>query len=143
MSYTGEATVVVKLYSEADPQKKIEHKTIKKSGDSVSFTGLAAGNYRLDVHFYEVKTPETSQTVTVGYEETPVTPDPAEKKFTEVNCTATKASAEGAKDGKITGSVSYTGDSVVVVKLYAASNLSEKLDERKIRASGEIGRAHV
>ena len=66
-----------------------------------------------------------------------MTPDPAEKKFTEVNCSATKVSAEGAKDGKITGSASYTGDSVVVVKLYAASNLKEKLDERKLKTSGE------
>ena len=140
VTYTGDKTVVVKLYSEEDPQTKLTHKSIKKSGDSVTFTGLAPGNYRLDVHFYGGGV-EASKTVTVGYkeEETGGKDDPVVpvKAFTEVNCTATKASAEGAKDGKITGSVSYTGESIVVVKLYAASDLSSKIAECKIKTSGE------
>ena len=52
------------------------------------------------------------------------------------SCGATKASAESASDGKITGSVNFTGDTTIVVKLYLSSAPGSMLEEQYIKTNG-------
>ena len=134
VSYTGETIAVVKLYTAAGDW--VSEKEVGNGGGSYSFTGLAAGEYRVDFCLYNEGVKD-STTVTVGYEETPPTPPtPTEKTMTVDGFTVTNVSAEGKTDGRISGSVSYTGDSAVVVKLYAASDTSSSLQECEIHNGG-------
>ena len=134
VSYSGETIAVVKLYTGAGDW--VGEKEVGNGGGSYSFTGLAAGEYRVDFCLYNQGVKD-STTVTVGYEETPPTPPtPTEKTMTVDGFTVTNVSAEGKTDGRISGSVSYTGDSAVVVKLYAASDTSSSLQECEIHNGG-------
>ena len=64
ITFTGDKKMVVKLYNAENVQ--VSEVVLDPSGDKkFAFTGLAAGNYRIDFHYWGVSDPALSLTYTV------------------------------------------------------------------------------
>ena len=125
VEFTG-SRAVVKLYEEGSTTW--DEVILDNSGDSYEFTGLSAGKYQIAFHMYDQS---ASDTKTIEIIAAPVT-----AKIVSYVCLHTDLTAEGKNDGTITGSVTFTGDTPVVVKLYNEGG-TQSLEEAELHATGD------
>jgi len=116
VTFTGDLDMVAKLYA-AGSGEKIAEDTIAKGGDgSFSFTGLAAGEYTLNIYFYGKgnETPPVAKGCTVKSKT--VTPDPDD--VAPGDAVARFTLTAGQQNGEIYATIAGASNREIEIRLY-------------------------
>ena len=130
VTFTGDLDMVAKLFA-AGSGEKVAEDTIAKGGDgSFSFTGLAAGEYTLNVYFYGKggETPPVSKGCTVKNKTT--TPDPGD--VAPGDAVARFTLTAGQQSGEIYATIAGASNREIEIKLYDK-------DDKKVGETYTIG----